>query len=145
MRWSRRAVLRYAGLTGISAVVGSRLAVAQAPIDLSPLAGVLRGAKPELSGAIKIGLPVFAEAGARVPVSVTTDLPDVEAISLFVERNGEPWAATFRFERPATAHIRTQLRVESTGDVIALVKTRNPDKFFYAHADVIVNSPDGCP
>lgn len=145
MRLSRRALLRYSGGTAISATFAHRFAHAETAVDLSSLSKMLGGAKPELSTAIKIGLPVFAEAGARVPVSVTAELPGVESISLFVEKNSEPWAATFRLKPPAAAHVQTQLHVESTGEVIALVKTRNPDKFFYAHADVIVNSQDGCP
>jgi hypothetical protein len=32
-----------------------------------------------------------------------------------------------------------------TSDVIALVKTRDPEKYFFARADVLITSQDACP
>lgn len=45
------------------------------------------------SPALKIRAPSRLENGAVVPVAVSTDLPDVRAISVLVEKNSRPLAA----------------------------------------------------
>ena len=143
MRWTRRKVLCWiAGANAASfANLGPLLAQSS---GASTLEERLKGIRPERTDDITLDVPVFAEAGDRVPVSLTTQLKDVDAISFLVERGVQPWAATFRIEPPAVPMIRTQLRLEKSSEIIALVRTRNPTKYFYTSIDVIVTNADGC-
>ena len=128
-------------------LAGSRrlLAAPELTRGAGKLADVLGGIKPEESADIDIDLPLFAEAGERVPILVTTKIANLDTISLLVERNAQPWAASFRIAPPAAPRIQTQLRISRTSDVVVLVKTRDPEKYFFARADVLITSQDGCP
>jgi sulfur-oxidizing protein SoxY len=146
MHWSRREFLGWASASAVAAGAnGLALASGAAELDVAALAQWMGGIRPESSARISLDLPVFAEAGARVPLSVMTDLPNVDSISLFVDRNARPWAATFRLAQPATPSVRTQLRIESSSNVVAVVRTSDPVGHFYASADVIVTTTDSCP
>ena len=145
MRWTRRKVLCWIAAANAASFASIGALFAQSTgTDASTLEERLKGIKPEKTNDITLDVPVFAEAGDRVPVSLTTRLKDVDTISFLVEKSAQPWAATFRIEPPAVPMIRTQLRLEKSSEIIALVRTRNPTKYFYASIDVIVTNADGC-
>jgi sulfur-oxidizing protein SoxY len=145
MRWSRRGYFGLLGCAIVTALAGGRKAFAAGVPAADKFSSLFGDLKPEQSADIEIDLPVFAEAGARVPISVRTTLPNVDTISLLVEKNPQPLAASFRIAPPAAAAIQTQLRIATSCDVIALVKTRDPEGYFYASADVVIRSADSCP
>ena len=147
MNWTRREfVWSVAGLAA-AADVNLEPARAAAAINLETagLESLLANSNAERSADVRVEVPIFVESGERVSVSVATTLPDVESISLIVEKNTRPWAVTFNVAAPMESAIRTQIRVEKSSDIIALVRTRGSEKSYYASADVIVTSADGCP
>lgn len=75
------------------------------------------------STAVKLKAPAIAENGAVVPVSVKTDLPDVKTISLFVEKNPSPLAATFHFTPINVADVSIRIRMGETSNLIAVVES----------------------
>jgi sulfur-oxidizing protein SoxY len=75
------------------------------------------------SDAIKIKAPDIAENGAVVPVSVSSDLPEVESIALLAEGNASPLVATFMLGEGAVADVSTRIKMGKTSDVIAVVKS----------------------
>ena len=73
-------------------------------------------------GRITIKAPDIAENGAVVPISVTTDIPDVESITIFAEKNANPLVATFILGPGTEGYISTRIKMGKTANVIAVVK-----------------------
>jgi sulfur-oxidizing protein SoxY len=76
----------------------------------------------EESGKVTLKAPDIAENGAVVPVSVKSDLEGVESITIIVENNPSPLAASFELSADAEAEISTRIKVGKTSNVIAVVK-----------------------
>lgn len=75
------------------------------------------------SDRIKMKIPEIAENGAVVPVLVETDLERVESISIVLEKNPRPLAASFEIPAGTLPRIAARLKMAKTGNVIAVVKT----------------------
>jgi sulfur-oxidizing protein SoxY len=86
------------------------------------LKALFEGAAAEESDAITLKAPDIAENGAVVPVSVQTELPNVESISILVENNPSPLAASFELTPEALADVSTRIKMGKTSSVIAMVK-----------------------
>ena len=91
-----------------------------------------------LSGSdkIKIKAPDIAENGAVVPISVTTDIAGAESISVIVEKNASPLAASFVLGTGTEGYVSTRLKMGKTSSVIAIVKAG--DKLHSAGKEVKV-------
>ncbi len=78
----------------------------------------------QLEGSDKISIraPDIAENGAVVPVSVTADMPGVEAISIIAEKNASPLTASFVLGAGTEAFVSTRIKMGKTSSVIAVVK-----------------------
>ncbi len=80
---------------------------------------------PGLSAAdsdkITLKAPAIAENGAVVPVTVKTSLPKVTNISLFVEKNPSPQAASFNLGPLNEAEISIRVRMGKTSNLVAMV------------------------
>ncbi|MBP0050004.1 thiosulfate oxidation carrier protein SoxY [Marinobacterium sp. AK62] len=66
--------------------------------------------------------PDIAENGAVVPVSVSTTLPNVESMSIFIENNPSPLAVQFMIPEGTEADVSTRVRMGKTTNVTAVVK-----------------------
>lgn len=96
----------------------------------------LGGDVGEASTNINIKTPDIAENGAVVPVSVETDLPNVESIAILVKENQRPLAAMFILGPGVQPNIATRIKMSKTSDVITVVKSAN--KNFTAKKEVKV-------
>jgi len=76
----------------------------------------------EGSDKISIRAPDIAENGAVVPVSVTTDIPNIESISILAEKNANPLTASFVLGKGALGFVSTRIKMGKTSSVIAVVK-----------------------
>ena len=90
----------------------------------------------EDSDAVKLRTPDIAENGAVVPVTVSTDLPDVQSISLIVDANPNPLSASFDLTPDAMAEVSFRVKMGKSSKVRALVKTS--DKVYMATNEVKV-------
>lgn len=79
---------------------------------------------PAASEEVNLKIPDIAENGAVVPVTVSTDLADVESVSIFVANNPNPLAASFELGAGTTAEVSTRIKMGQSSDVIGVVKTR---------------------
>ncbi len=132
MKLSRRSFFKYmgAGAGGLLALASvPRLALAawnEAAFTADALASAIAARYPGLavedSSAVKLKAPAIAENGAVVPVSVSTNLPNVKSISLFVEKNPSPLAASFDLTAQNVADISVRLRMGETSNLVALVE-----------------------
>ena len=136
---SRRAILGRLGALGVAAVVGGltagvpRAAHAQALGQNESVPDAMKrlfGAKPIKDGAaiIKLELPLIAENGAVVPVSVSVDSPMtptnyVRHIYLVADKNCIPVVTRVTLAPEAgRAFMCANIRLGETGDVRAIVE-----------------------
>ena len=154
---TRRALLRALGLLGLSGLAlpllgAPRPALAQGTLaNLGPEESVdatmkrLFGGRPikDGSSAIKLELPIIAENGAVVPISVEITMPVtppsyVKTIYIISDKNRRPLNAKFSLT-PASgqAFIATNLRLGESTDVRAIAEL-NDGTLLMAKRDVKV-------
>ena len=140
IHFTRRTLLRGLALLGVSGamlpLVGApRPAAAQGNLaNLGPEEPVdatlkrLFGGRPIKDGSsvMKIELPLIAENGSVVPVSVEVAPPPqghVKSIYIIADRNRRPMNAKFNFSPGVTQpFVGTNLRLNETGDVRAVAE-----------------------
>lgn len=81
----------------------------------------IAGGSVENSGDIKIKAPDIAENGAVVPITISTSISNVEKISVFVEKNPQPLAASFDLASNCDGFVSTRIKMGKTSDVIAII------------------------
>ncbi|MEK7303859.1 MAG: thiosulfate oxidation carrier protein SoxY [Pseudomonadota bacterium] len=74
------------------------------------------------SKAITIKAPIQAENGAVVPIAVSTSLPGVESISIFVQANAAPLVANVSLAG-AEGYFSARMKMGKTSDVKVIVKS----------------------
>ena len=102
----------------------------------SALQALYAGETAEASDAITQKAPDIAENGAVVPISVRTELANVESISILVENNPSPLAASFNLTADTLADVSTRIKMGETSNVTAIVKADG--KLFMATQEVKV-------
>ena len=112
----------------------------KAAFDAKDLQSAMKGAvgsdMTDASDKITVKAPDIAENGAVVPVTISTTLPDVKNISLFVEQNGTPLAAKYNLGATAEAFISTRIKMGKTSNVIAVCESGG--KLYSARKEVKV-------
>ncbi len=93
------------------------------------------------SDKIKIKAPKIAENGAVVPVTVSSSIADVEAISIYAEKNPTPMSAFFKLGKNTEGYIQTRIKMGKTSNVVAVVTANG--KHYKAHKEVKV-TVGGC-
>lgn len=78
-----------------------------------------------LSDKINLEIPIIAENGAVVPLSVTSTLENVAQIYLFVEKNPTPLVALFNLSPVVEAFVSARIKMAETSKVIVVVKTES--------------------
>jgi len=75
------------------------------------------------SDQIMMKVPQIAENGAVVPVTITTTLENVESVSIVVDNNPRPLAATFELSDGTLPELSSRIKMGKTSNVMAVVKT----------------------
>lgn len=88
------------------------------------------------SDQVKLKVPDIAENGAVVPVTVSTDLADVEAISVMVENNPTPLVAMFELSPQSVPEISVRIKMGESSKVQTVVKAGG--KYYSASKEVKV-------
>jgi len=89
------------------------------------------------SGSIVIKTVEIAENGAQVPLEVTSNVPDSQSISIFVEKNPMPLAASLSFAKGALARVRLQLKMAESSRIRVVVRAAD-GKNYHASREVKV-------
>jgi sulfur-oxidizing protein SoxY len=128
----RRVLLQASAVMGLLAAAPRWLFAAAWPKDAfgassaeAALASLLGGQSVQPSDQIELQAPEIAENGAVVPISVNTTLDQVESISIVVEKNPRPLAASFEIPQGTLPDVAARIKMGETSDVIAVVKTAN--------------------
>lgn len=74
------------------------------------------------SSDITIKAPPIAENGAVVNVAVSSALKGVDNISILVEKNASPLAASFNLAAPTEPFVKTRIKVAKTSNVVAVCR-----------------------
>lgn len=75
------------------------------------------------SNEISLKSPEIAENGAVVPIKIETTLKNVESISIVVEKNPRPLAATIEILPGTLPEFSSRIKMRETSMVTAVVKT----------------------
>lgn len=90
---------------------------------------------------IMLKAPEIAENGAVVPVRIKTTLENVESISIIVEKNPRPLAATVEILPGTLPEFSSRIKMRETSDVMIVVKT---DSGIYSTSKEIKVTIGGC-
>lgn len=93
------------------------------------------------SNAIKIRAPTIAENGAVVPIVINAKLPNVQRISVIVEKNAQPLAASLDLGPNSTGYFQARVKMGQTSDVHVAVKAEG--KVYIAKQNIKV-TVGGC-
>lgn len=94
-----------------------------------------------ISKDIQITAPDRAENGAIVQVEIIANIPNIEAIAIFVEKNPTPLIANIMFGAGAAAKLTTRIKMAETSDIKVVVSAGG--KYFTAKKQVQVVE-NGC-
>lgn len=127
MKAHRRLVLK--GIFALGAIVAwPRLLLAARPdavfkeTDADKVIADLFGQSPTDSDKVMMKIPDIAENGAVVPVTIKTDLENVESISIVVVNNPTPLAASFVMSPKSVPNISVRIKMGESSQVRALVQ-----------------------
>jgi sulfur-oxidizing protein SoxY len=144
----RRALKTGGGMAVLAAAIAAgliepQLAFAQdwnkAAFDTRSVADTIKamgGANPVESKDIQIQAPDIAENGAVVPITITSNIPKTQSISILIEKNPNTLAATFDIPDGTDPYIQTRVKMGQTSSVTALVKADG--KYFFVNKEVKV-------
>ena len=96
----------------------------------------LFGAGAVKSDKISLKVPEIAENGSVVPVTIKTDLENVQSISILVDENPTPLSATFDLSPSVEADISARIKMGQSSNVRAVVKAG--DKVYFTTKEVKV-------
>ena len=105
------------------------------------LSGSMGSDQHTASDRIKLKAPDIAENGAVVPVTVSSSLSNVEAISIIVETAEWPLTSSYQLSPACEAFISTRIKMAKTDDVIAVVKA---DGKLYSASKEVKVTIGGC-
>lgn len=80
-------------------------------------------ATPTPSANVQLQAPFQASDGARVAITVSTKLTDVQSISILVDKNPRPLAAHVTPRGDTAAYFSTTIKMAATSDVRCIIKT----------------------
>jgi sulfur-oxidizing protein SoxY len=89
---------------------------------------------PVASDGVVIKVPEIAENGAVVPVAVESRIAGTQSITVLIEKNPLPLAASFEIPAGTEPSVSTRVKMGESSDVYALVKADG--KFFFAKKEV---------
>jgi len=73
---------------------------------------------------IQIKAPAIAENG-MAHITIQSHLADTESITVFIPNNTSPLIANFKLDKKVINTITTRIKIESTGDIVAIISANN--------------------
>jgi len=131
------ATLAGSGLLMPQRALGAWAADAFAARDVAgAVSGSLGSSSYSASDAVTLKAPDIAENGAVVPVTVSSTMGNVDAISIIAASNPGPLTSTYQLSSACEPFVSTRIKMAKTGDVIAIVKANG--KLYSATKEVKV-------
>jgi sulfur-oxidizing protein SoxY len=102
---------------------------------------LLGSGQPVPSDEISLKAPEIAENGAVVPLKIATTLKNVQSISIVVEKNPRPLAATIEILPGTLAEFSSRIKMRETSNVMVVVKT---DSGIFSTSKLVKVTIGGC-
>ena len=96
---------------------------------------------PEESGKITLNAPEIAENGAVVPVSVSTELPNVTGMALLALDNPYTLACVYKLPAGTMPDISSRLKLAKTTKVVAVIESNGK---LYSTSKLVKVTLGGC-
>ncbi len=90
---------------------------------------------------IKLKAPDIAENGAVVPVTVSSSMTNVEAISIVASGNATPLTSSYQLSSACEPFVSTRIKMGKTAEVLAVVKA---DGKLYSASKEVKVTIGGC-
>jgi sulfur-oxidizing protein SoxY len=74
------------------------------------------------SEAIQLMLPEIAENGAVVPITISSDLADIQRLYIWVEKNPTPLAAEIAFDASLAVYLTARIKMAESCHVIVIAQ-----------------------
>lgn len=147
----RRSVLRMmlvtlgAGAAGLLTPLRALAAWPKAAFDAKTVKeatdALFKGAPMEASGKVSIVAPDLAENGTIVPITVVSELPGIESITLLADGNPRPLTSTYRLGKRAQTPLSVRVKLAKTQNITAIVQAQGK---LYTSTKQITVSVGGC-
>jgi sulfur-oxidizing protein SoxY len=131
-------------VSGVGAAFGLGATAARAtPAEVKDAIRQVAGAAAVRPGRVTLDLPPLVENGNSVPLTVSVDSPmtaedHVKAIHVFVEKNPQPFVASFHLgPRSGRATVSTRIRLADSQTVAAICEMSD-GSFWSGSADSVV-------
>ena len=153
MNLLRRKFIKTASFVGAAVTLGGGMLVPQraigaymtAAFEAKDVSGALNGAmgsdQHSASDSIKLKAPDIAENGAVVPITVSADIANVDAISIVAESNVTPLTSSYMLTPACEPFVSTRIKMGKTANVIAVVKA---DGKLYSSTKEVKVTIGGC-
>lgn len=151
MNISKRKLIQGSLYSGVIAIFGKitllQSAFAEWPTaafdetEYEPALKGLIGDETLNEGGVTIDAPGIAENGATVPVKVSTDLDNVEWISILGDKNPRPWISRFYFHGKSKPFVSTRIKLRESSNIVAIVKA---DGKLYTTKSAVKVTSGGC-
>jgi sulfur-oxidizing protein SoxY len=138
----RRDFLMVGGAIGAAFGLG-RVPARATPAEAKEAIVKLAGEAPVKPGRVTLDLPALVENGNSVPLTVSVESPmtpadHVKAIHVIVEKNPQPYVASFHLgPRAGRAHVSTRIRLADSQTVVAICEMSD-GSFWSGSADSVV-------
>lgn len=109
--------------------------------NVSQVMAQLGARHPVTTDKITLKAPYLAEIGKRVPIKVTSHIPNTESITIIVDRNNHPLAAQVEFAKNQIPYMNTEIKMARDSNVRVLVKANGR---YYMTSKVIEVTEGGC-
>ncbi len=93
------------------------------------------------SNKIKLKLPRTAENGAVVPITIESDLENINKVYILVEKNPVPLAAEFNLSPPVDVYIKARIKMAESCDVVVIAAS---DEQLYRARKSVKVTVGGC-
>ena len=110
-----------AGLLTPSAVLAAWPKAALEAKGMDMALEAIGAAGAPINKGIKIKAPDVAENGRVVPITVSSDIPDITSIAILAKENNMPLSSTFSLGKGAESYLSTRIKMAKTSDVIVVV------------------------
>jgi len=131
-----------AGVLVPQRVLGAYNAAAFAAKDVNGAIAASMGTDQHTaSDAIKLKAPDIAENGAVVPVTVSSGMSNVEAISIIASANPSPLTSSYQLSPACETFVSTRIKMVKTSNVIAVLKA---DGKLYSTSKEVKVTIGGC-
>lgn len=93
------------------------------------------------SNKIKLSLPKTAENGSVVPITIRSDLENINKVYILIEKNPVPLAAEFNLSPQMDVYVKARIKMAESCDVVVIAAS---DENFYRTRKAVNVTVGGC-